>query len=130
MAIYGGRSLTFGGKEQPEAVLAIAVSPEFFSVLRVRPVLGRTFTPEESRPGGERVILLGYQFWRDHFGSDASIVGGDVTINSHSYVVAGVMPGSFRFSLFSNIRVPLPFPDPPPSLPSNHNFPVIPLPHH
>src|SRR5256886_9856612 len=57
MAIYGGRSLTFGDKEQPEAVLAIAVSPEFFSVLRVRPLLGRTFTPEESRPGGERVIL-------------------------------------------------------------------------
>ncbi len=125
MAIYGGRSLTFGGKEQPEAVLAIAVSPEFFSVLRVRPVLGRTFTPEESRPGGERVILLGYQFWRDHFGSDASIVGRDVTINSHSYVVAGVMPESFRFPSFAKVWVPLAWTDQDRAVRGNHNYAVI-----
>src|SRR2546430_14605018 len=106
MAIYGGRSLTFGDKEQPEAVLAIAVSPEFFSVLRVRPLLGRTFTPEESRPGGERVILLGSQFWRDPFGSGASIPGRAGTINSQVSVAARVMPAAFRFPSFSQGWVP------------------------
>src|SRR5260370_5924610 len=103
MAIYGGRSLTFGGKEQPEAVLAIAVSPEFFSVLRVRPVLGRTFTPEESRPGGERVILLGYQFWRDDFCSDGSMVRRDVTSNSHADLGPGGIVLSVSFPSFVGV---------------------------
>src|SRR5690349_14412224 len=70
MAAYGGRSFIFGGRERPEAIMGGAVAPEFFSLLRVRPVLGRTFTADENAPGASEVILLSYKFWRDHLGSD------------------------------------------------------------
>jgi len=69
--------------------LGAAVSPEFFSLLRVRPLLGRTFTADENRAGANKVILLSYKFWRDHFGSDANIVGRDITINSQPYFSSG-----------------------------------------
>src|ERR1700738_3873404 len=51
MAAYGGASFNVGGKERPEAVQAAAVAPGFFSILRVHPLLGRTFSPEEDHPG-------------------------------------------------------------------------------
>src|SRR5258706_5115039 len=107
MAAYGGRSFTFGGRERPEAILGAAVAPEFFSALRTRPVLGRTFTSDENGAGADKVILLSHKFWRDHFGSDANIVGRDVTINSRPYSVLGVMPETFRFPGWAQVWVPL-----------------------
>src|SRR5690242_12961825 len=70
MAAYGFRAFTVGGKEQPEAVQAAAVASNFFPLLRVRPLWGRTFTADEDRPGKGHVVALGYSFWRDHFASD------------------------------------------------------------
>src|SRR5256885_5709960 len=61
IAAYGGRSITFGGTERPEAILGAAVSPGFFPVFRVRPLLGRTFTADENASGSSKVILLSYK---------------------------------------------------------------------
>jgi putative ABC transport system permease protein len=125
MAAYGGRSLTFGGTERPEAIIAAAVAPEFFSVLRVRPAIGRTFTPDETQAGGARVILLSYKFWRDHFGSDASIVGRDITINSQRYSVVGVMPERFVAPSWAQVWVPLAWSNEERAVRGNHNYMVI-----
>jgi putative ABC transport system permease protein len=125
MAAYGGRSLTFGGTERPEAIVAAAVGPEFFTVLRVRPAIGRTFTPDENLPGGAKVILLSYKFWRDHFGSDASIVGRDITINSRPYSVVGVMPEQFSLPSWSQVWVPLGWSNEERAIRGNHNYMVI-----
>lgn len=125
MAAYGGRDLTFGGSERPEAIQGVAVAAEFFSVLRVRPFLGRTFTAEENRAGGNRVILLSYKFWRDHFGADANIVGRDVTVNSQRYFVAGVMPDTFRFPGWAQVWVPLAWTNEDRAVRGNHNYAVI-----
>ena len=125
MAAYGGRSFTFGGRERPEAILGAAVSPEFFSLLRVRPLLGRTFTADENAAGGSKVILLSYKFWRDHFGSDANIVGRDITINSQPYSVVGVMPESFRLPGWAPVWVPLAWSNQDRAVRSNHNYMAI-----
>jgi putative ABC transport system permease protein len=125
MAIYGGRSLTFGGKDQPEIVEASNVAPEFFSVLRARPLLGRIFTPDENRPGSNHVILLGYKFWRDRFGSDPNIVGRDITLDSQPYSVVGVMPEKFRFPSFAEAWVPLGWTNEERAVRGNHNYLVI-----
>ena len=125
MAAYGGRDLTFGGSERPEAIQGVAVAAEFFSVLRVRPFLGRTFTADENRAGGNKVILLSYKFWRDHFGADASIVGRDVTVNSQRYFVAGVMADTFRFPGWAQVWVPLAWTNEDRAVRGNHNYAVI-----
>jgi putative ABC transport system permease protein len=125
MAAYGGRTFTFGGTERPEAIMGAAVAPEFFSVLRARPMLGRTFASEENLPGGSHVILLSYKFWRDHYASDRAIVGRDITINSRPYSVAGVMPESFRFPGWAQVWAPLGWSDDQRVVRGNHNYMVV-----
>src|SRR5437879_4342362 len=122
MAAYGGRSITFGGRERPEAIMGAAVAPDFFSLLRARPLLGRTFTADENGPGASKVILLSHKFWREHFGSDLNIVGRDVTINSRPYSVVGVMPEMFRIPGFAQVWVPLAWTNEEPAVRSNHKI--------
>jgi putative ABC transport system permease protein len=124
MSIYSGRNLTFGGTDHPEVVVAAAVPPEFFTVLRTQPLLGRTFTADEDRPGA-RVILLGYKFWRDRFGSDPKVVGRDITVNSQQYTVVGVMPDKFLMPDFAKAWVPLAWSDTDRAVRGNHNYHVI-----
>jgi predicted permease len=125
MAAYGGRTFTFGGTERPEAIMGAAVAPDFYSVLRVRPMLGRTFTPDENRPGGPKVIVLSYKFWRDHFGSNPNIVGRDVPINSQPYSIVGVMPENFRFPGWAQVWIPLAWSNEERVVRGNHNYMVI-----
>jgi putative ABC transport system permease protein len=124
MSVYGGRSLTFGGTDHPEVVVAAAVPPEFFGVMRARPLLGRTFSAEEDRPDAH-VILLGYKLWRDRFGSDPNVVGRDISVNSQRYTVVGVMPEKFLMPSFAKAWVPLGWSDTERAVRGNHNYLVI-----
>jgi putative ABC transport system permease protein len=124
MSVYGGRSLTFGGTDRPEVVPAAAVPPEFFAVLRARPLLGRTFSADEDGPDAH-VILLGYKLWRDRFGSDPSVVGRDISVNSQRYTVVGVMPEKFLLPSFARAWVPLGWSDAERAVRGNHNYMVI-----
>src|SRR3981189_3290291 len=80
MAASGFASFNVGGGERPEAIRGAAVAPGFFSILRVQPVLGRTFSAEEDRSGQGRVVILGHTLWRDHFAADLGIVGRNVLL--------------------------------------------------
>ena len=125
MAAYGFHDLTFGGKDRPEAIQGAAVAPNFFALLRVHPLLGRTFSPEEDRPGQDHVALLGYKFWRDHFASDPAIVGRTITLNSQPYSVVGVMPDKFQFPDWAQVWVPLGWTNETRAVRGNHNYLVI-----
>jgi len=125
LAIYGGRGLTLGGKEQPEMVVGAGVGPEFFSVLRAYPMLGRTFSAEENRPGADHSIILSYKLWRDRFGSDPNIVGRTITLDSEPYQVVGVMPDSFRFPTWAKVWAPLGWTNQERAVRGNHNYMVI-----
>ncbi|PYU08811.1 MAG: multidrug ABC transporter substrate-binding protein, partial [Acidobacteria bacterium] len=87
-------SLTFGG--QAELVQLEMVSGTYFSVLGVRPFLGRLFTPDDdSVPSGHPYIVLNYDFWRTRFASDPGIVGKDLLLNNYKMTVVGVAQPGF-----------------------------------
>jgi putative ABC transport system permease protein len=85
------------GNGEPIRLGAAAVGPSFFDVLRVRPLLGRTFTKDDAVPGRHQVIVLNHGLWADRFGSDPSIVGRTVSLNGVPHEVIGVVPASFEF---------------------------------
>ena len=73
------------------------VSSEFFGILRVPPLRGRTFHPAENQPGAPATIVLAYDTWQELFGGDSSIVGRTVTVSGVARSVVGVMPPGFAF---------------------------------
>ncbi|HMI56965.1 MAG TPA: ABC transporter permease [Gemmatimonadaceae bacterium] len=92
----------------------IPVTQNFFSMLGVQPVLGRSFTPEESSGDVTNVVILSYSLWQREFASDPSIVGTSITLNGSPQTIVGVLPSNFDFgSVFApGTRVDLfsPFP--------------------
>ncbi|HXG67386.1 MAG TPA: ABC transporter permease [Blastocatellia bacterium] len=92
VAVFGssGADLTGGG--EPERVLAAGVSEEYFSVMGVAPLIGRTFLPEEHQPNAAQVIVLSYGLWQRKFGGDPGILGQSLMLNGRPYAVVGVMP--------------------------------------
>src|SRR5947208_2325711 len=79
------------GIDEPERVTAARVTANYFTVLGVRPLLGRAFTPEEEPEGGARVVALTEAFWRNRLGADSSVLGRTVTLDDVPYTIVGVM---------------------------------------
>ncbi|HKD51786.1 MAG TPA: ABC transporter permease [Candidatus Acidoferrum sp.] len=87
-------SLTFGG--QSERVNAELVSGTYFSVLGVKTILGRAFTPEDDRvPNGHPLLMLTYDYWKQRFAGDPEVVGRNLLVNGHSMTVVGVVQQDF-----------------------------------
>ena len=99
IAAYTGGGGIMSGRGEPERVFAPAASANFFSVLGVNPVLGRTFQPGEDKQGAQRVVVLTFGMWQQRFGGDQNIIGQSLTINGDAHTVVGVLPASFQFAL-------------------------------
>ena len=82
------------GSTEPEQLPVGLVSAEYFEVLRVRPLIGRLFTPEENIWGKHFEAILTYEFWQTHFSGDLSILGKTIRINDEPYIIVGVMPNT------------------------------------
>ena len=96
----------------PEAVKGMNVTATFLPTLRVTPVLGRNFTAEEDRPGGNtRVVVMSDGLWRRAFAADPGVIGRSVTLNAQPYTVIGVLPPSFQWGTTDDLLSPL-APDP------------------
>ena len=95
-AIDPSVSFNLTGTGSPIEVKAERVTPNFFSVLGVTPFLGRSFLPEEGRPGSARVVVLGHALWQRQYGGDRTIIGKRIGLNSEAYTVIGVMPAAFE----------------------------------
>jgi putative ABC transport system permease protein len=107
----GGRTLTGSGGEA-ERIPGQAVTWQFFDVLGIRPLVGATFTAEDTAKR-RTVVVLSERMWRTRFGADPSIVGRDLTLDGQPYTVVGVVPASFQilfpadmWTLFSVRRSP------------------------
>jgi len=90
----------------PARISATSVTGNLFSVLGVTPSLGRSFLPDEERPGSAPVCILSDGLWRRRFGSDPKILGKAVTLNGEMWTVVGVMPRGFRFPQSVDLWVP------------------------
>ena len=93
-----------GTKQEPEQVSGLRVSAGFFSVLGVKPLLGRTFLPEEEPLGKDREVVLSYGLWKGRYGGDPALVGSTVKIDGADFAVVGVMPREFQWQFWSNPR--------------------------
>jgi len=80
------------GSSQPEELVVGLVPGAYFDVLRIRPILGRVFTPEENQYGKHFVAAISEGLWRTRFASDPDVIGRALRINSESYQIVGVMP--------------------------------------
>jgi predicted permease len=102
IAAYGylpgqsGLDLTGEGSD-PRRVEGVFVSPEFFPLLGVGAAHGRTLHADESRPGGDRAVVLSDALWRSRFDADPGVVGRTLTLDGEPYSVVGIMPPHFAF---------------------------------
>ncbi|MGB7023264.1 MAG: ABC transporter permease [Candidatus Acidiferrales bacterium] len=99
-----GKGYNLGGANQPERVSGERVTANFFDVLGVQPLLGRTFLPEEEFLGKDQEVVLTYGLWQRRFGGDWAIVGKQVQVDGASHTVVGVMPKQFEFQFWSRQR--------------------------
>jgi predicted permease len=108
MAALDWREFNLTGDARPERVIAYAVTADFFPLLGVNPELGRTFLPEEDRPGANKVAVISHKFWESRFGGDRAIIGKEILLDGEGYQVIGVMPAGFQFIKdFINLWVPM-----------------------
>jgi putative ABC transport system permease protein len=91
MALYSFTRYDITGAGKPEAITASPVSSDFFSVLGVQPVHGRTFLPEEDNPGKNHEVVLSYKFWQTHYAADPGVVGKSINFDGEPYTIVGVM---------------------------------------
>jgi predicted permease len=98
-------------ENQNDVIWGQVVSANYFDVVQVNPLLGRTFAPDEDKTvGANPVLVLGYSLWQRRFGSDANIVGKTVRLNNRPYEVIGVAPESFtgtKFALSMDFWAPI-----------------------
>ncbi|MDP3909415.1 MAG: ABC transporter permease, partial [Gemmatimonadales bacterium] len=92
---------------EPEHVEGYWVSASFFELLGVRPVVGRGFTPDEDRQGGEPVVLISHALWQRTFGGGRDVVGSSIQIGTAAATIIGVMPPDFRFGEPADLWAPL-----------------------
>ncbi len=113
------------GIENPEQVPGFKVSPEFFSLVGVTPIVGRTFLPDEAEPGRHQRVVLGHALWTRRFASDRSIVGRTVRLDGESYEVVGIAPEGFQMPLGAQVWAPISYDAKAWEIRTDANFTVI-----
>ena len=109
MAIFDsagrGYNLSPSGSSQgAEQVSGLRVTAGFFSVLGAKPLLGRTFLPEEETLGKDHEVVLSYGLWKTRYGGDPSLVGRTIRVDGADFTVVGVMPREFQWQFWSGPR--------------------------
>jgi predicted permease len=85
------KNLTGGG--EPVRLSGLEVSADYLRVLRINPVLGRGFSPQDDAPGGDRhVVVIAYELWQSRFQGDPAVLGRTIALDSESLTVIGVLP--------------------------------------
>ena len=97
IGIYQGDSVSVTGHGNPEQVPALDVTDGVLPVLGLAPLLGRWFNHADDSPGAPDTVMLSYDYWQTHFGSDRSVVGRAIRIDGKARQIIGVMPREFRF---------------------------------
>jgi putative ABC transport system permease protein len=88
--------LNLSGTDEPERIQGARVSTNFFSMLGIKPALGRDFLPEEDELKGGRAVILSESIWRRRFNADPGLIGGTIRLNDQPYTVVGILPPQFH----------------------------------
>lgn len=106
VAEFGAGLQSVSGAARPLRIQVASVSADFFSLMRVQPVLGRGFAPEEKRFGAAPVAVVGFAFWQQFLGGARDLTQHKLTILNQSVSIVGVLPAGFDFPERSQIWVP------------------------
>ena len=101
------RDMNLSGKGQADHVRGVPTEANFFSLLGVNPILGRTWAPGEDQPGKDDVVILGYALWQSRFAGDPKAVGQSLELNARRRTIIGVMPAGFNFPFQAQLWTPL-----------------------
>lgn len=97
MASYANTSVNLVGNGAPERMDGASVNPQLFSLLGVRPVIGRLFTDDDDRTGAGGAVVISYGLWQSRFGGTPAVLGQSVRLDDEPYTVIGVLPANFFF---------------------------------
>lgn len=125
MSAIGFNRANLTGMTQPESVQQRLVSYDFFSMLGVLPIAGRTFTATDDQPGHGNVAILNWAFCQGHFGAATNALGKIIHLDDKAYTVIGVMPPSFDFPFQTRLWTPLAWTDKESAVRDDHNYIVI-----
>jgi putative ABC transport system permease protein len=92
---------------EPDRVNAGVVSHDFFDVLGIQPMLGRSFVAHDDDPGADAVLILSYSYWQAKFGGDPSIVGQVFQMNDRPHTVIGVLPNVPHYPQENDVYMPV-----------------------
>ncbi|HEY1987526.1 MAG TPA: ABC transporter permease [Terracidiphilus sp.] len=108
---YHDDFMSITGSANPERIYGALASSDYFEVLGVRPILGRTLLATKANErAGAPIAVLGYALWQNHFAGDPAIIGKTIEINLHPYTIVGVAPRGFigcKSGLHTDIFLPL-----------------------
>ena len=85
--------------EQAERIQGMRVTANFLALLKVKPMLGRDFQPEEEKRGAKDVVIISNEFWQQRLGGDEGAIGTELNVDGKSFTVIGVLPPDFEFPL-------------------------------
>ncbi len=107
IALYDERSFNLATESGADRVNGAAVTADFLKVLRIEPLVGRMFTPEEDSPGGPLVTMIGHALWQERFGGRAEVLGQSLRLNSRVYTIVGVLPKAAEFPGGVRLWIPM-----------------------
>jgi putative ABC transport system permease protein len=125
MAYYKGGNTAVTVGSTAEYAQAAAVTPEFFQVFEVQPMLGRLFTPDEEKPGSGGAVVISHSYLQNHFGSNSSALGKTIRIFGKTLSVVGVLQPGFHFPDKTDIWIPANTILPETASRSGHNYLVV-----
>src|SRR5690242_135231 len=99
-------SFTLLGGQEPQRVQTGVVSANFFDVLGVKPLLGRTFVDSDEAHGADAVLVLSYQYWKQSHGGDPGIIGRVFQMNNRPHTVIGVLPPIPQYPVEQDVYMP------------------------
>jgi putative ABC transport system permease protein len=107
IAAYRRWDVSLTGVEDPERIQGYLVSPGFFTLLGMEPILGRTFSDDEAEPAHDSIVVVSQGFWQRRLASAPDAVGRRISLGGRRYMIVGVMPFDFDLPLATDLWAPL-----------------------
>jgi putative ABC transport system permease protein len=107
LASFGHAPRTLTGAGEAVRVFSAQVTTDFFRVLRLNPIAGRSFAAGDDQPGRDRIALVGHDLWRARFGASLDLVNKSITLDGIPHTVIGILPPGFAYPPDTQVWTPI-----------------------
>ncbi|MGB0937926.1 MAG: ABC transporter permease, partial [Colwellia sp.] len=104
---YFNQSINVSGRDGARRYNAVFAKENLFELTRTKPILGRSYTKEETTTGAEPVVVINYDLWQNQLGGDPSAINQSLQVNGENYRIIGVMPQGYYFPNVAQLWLPL-----------------------